>query len=187
MKKNLKKALSMFLAVVMMFALGVTAFAISVEDAKDIAVNDAGVVALRFTEANYDKEDGKYEIEFQALNGEYDYEITNDGKIVAVSVEYYDLVTGAEKKISADEAKAKAFEFYGKSDVRAIKVEYDAEDNDYEIDFIDGAKKYEIEVSAFDGDITSKSYEVIANGNETIASFIAFIEEIINFLSALFR
>ena len=183
MKKNSKKIISVALTVILALMLTISAFAVSLDEAKDIAVKDAGVVALRFTEANLDE--GKYDIEFQALDGEYDYEITKEGKILSMSVEYFDVFTSKEKKLSADEAKAKAFGFYGKTDVRAVSIEYDLEDNDYEVKFIDGAKRYDIEVSAYDGDITAQSYELVADGNESLAGLIALIEEIINFKKSI--
>ena len=185
MKKNSKKILSVALTVIMTLMLTMSAFAVSLDEAKDIAVKDAGVVALKFTEASLD--DGAFEIEFQALDGKYDYEISSEGTILSMSVEYFDVFTSREKKLTADEAQAKALGHYGKTDVRAVVVEYDAEDNDYEVKFIDGAKRYEIEVSAYDGDITAEGYELIANGNETIAGLMAIIEEIINFFRNLFK
>lgn len=185
MKKNSKKILSVALTVILTLMLTMSAFAVSLDEAKDIAVKDAGVVALRYTEAALDE--GKYEIEFQALDGEYDYEISQDGKILSMSVEYFDVFASREKKLTADEAKAKALGFHGNTDVRAVYVEYDAEDNDYEVNFIDGAKRYDIEVSAYDGDITAQSYELVADGNETMAGLIALIEEIINFFKNLFN
>ena len=185
MKKNLKKIMSVALAVIMTLMLAMSAFAVSLDEAKNIAVKDSGAVALKFTEASLDE--GVFEIEFHALDGKYDYEISSDGKIISMSVEYFDVFTSREKKLTAEEAKAKAFGHYGKTEVRAVSVEYDVEDNDYDVKFIDGAKRYDIEVSAYDGDITAVSYELIANGNETIAGFMALIEEIISFLRNLFK
>lgn len=185
MKKKSKKIFSVALTVILTLMLSMFAFAVSLDEAKEIAVKDAGVVALKFTEAEI--EEGAFEIEFQALDGKYDYEISKDGKILSMSVEYFDVFTSKEKILTADEAKAKAFGFYGKTEVRAVTVEYDAEDNDYEVKFIDGSKRYEIEISAYDGDITSESYELLADGNETIAGFLVLIEEIINFLKNFFK
>ena len=64
-----------------------TSAAVSMEEAKTIALNDAGVNAedARFYETKGDYEDGKvvYEIEFVAGNIEYDYEIEKaTGKIL---------------------------------------------------------------------------------------------------------
>lgn len=186
MKKTMKKTLSLVLALMMLLSFSVMAFAISIDEAKEIALKDAGysTYLVSFTDAEVD--DNVYKVEFKALDGVYEYEINKDGKILSVSIDYYDLISGKDIKITADEAKNLALEFYGNIDVRALKVEYDADDNEYEVKFIDGAKRYEIEVSAYDGDITGKSYELVAGGNETIAGLIAFIEEILNFFAKLF-
>lgn len=186
MKKTMKKTLSVVLALMMLLSFSIAAFAVTIDEAKEIALKDAGYSSylVSFTEAKVD--DNVYDVEFKTLDGVYDYEIDKNGKILSVSIDYYDLITGSEIKITSDEAKNLALEFYGNVDVRALKVEYDAEDNEYEVKFIDGAKRYDIEVSAYDGDITGKSYELVAGGNETLASLIAFIEEIMNFFAKLF-
>lgn len=64
-----------------------TSAAVSMEEAKTIALNDAGVNAedARFYETKGDYEDGRvvYEVEFVAGNTEYDYEIEKaTGKIL---------------------------------------------------------------------------------------------------------
>lgn len=182
----MKKFLSVALAILMVCSLSVFSLAaISVDEAKNIALKDSGKTLVNFTNAELDE--GVFEIEFSALDGEYDYEIDQDGKILSASADYFDVYTKNEKNITAQEAKEKAIEFYGNSDVRALKVSYDGEDNSYDVEFIDGAKRYDIEVSAYDGDVTGKDYELIAGGNETLASFIALIEEIIIYITNLFK
>ena len=76
----MKKAVAMVMVVVMMLALGVTAFAahgpLTVDQAKKVALDYAGVKASEatFTKAHRDWDDGRevYEIEFYANNTEYD-------------------------------------------------------------------------------------------------------------------
>ena len=79
----MKKAVAMVMVVVMMLALGVTAFAahgpLTVDQAKKVALDYAGVKASEatFTKAHRDWDDGRevYEIELYANNTEYDMDV----------------------------------------------------------------------------------------------------------------
>ena len=94
----MKKAIAMVMAVVMMLALGTTAFAdnapLTVEQAKQAALNFAGVNASEatFTKAYKGYDDGRevYEIEFYANNTEYDMDVdVYTGRITDFSTEYH--------------------------------------------------------------------------------------------------
>ena len=94
----MKKVLAMVLVVVMMLALGVTAFAakrpLTVEEAKQVALDYAGVKAAdaNFTKAHRDFDNGRevYEIEFYAFNTEYDMDVdVLTGKVTDFSSEYH--------------------------------------------------------------------------------------------------
>ena len=94
----MKKAVAMVMVVVMMLALGVTAFAegvsLTLEQAKQTALNHAGVKASEatFTKAYRDWDNGRevYEIEFYANNTEYDMDVdVNTGRIMSFSTEYH--------------------------------------------------------------------------------------------------
>ena len=94
----MKKAIAMVMAVVMMLALGTTAFAdngpLTVEQAKQAALNYAGVNASEaaFTKAYKGFDDGRevYEIEFYANNTEYDMDVdVFTGRITDFSTEYH--------------------------------------------------------------------------------------------------
>ena len=94
----MKKAIAMVMTVVMMLALGTTAFAdntpLTVEQAKQAALNFAGVNASEatFTKAHMDYDDGRevYEIEFYANNTEYDMDVdVYTGRITDFSTEYH--------------------------------------------------------------------------------------------------
>ena len=94
----MKKAIAMVMAVVMMLALGTTAFAdnspLTVEQAKQAALNFAGVNASEaaFTKAYKGFDDGRevYEIEFYANNTEYDMDVdVYTGRITDFSTEYH--------------------------------------------------------------------------------------------------
>ena len=94
----MKKAVAMVMAVVMMLAFGVTAFAangpLTVEQAKQAALDRAGVKASEatFTRAYRDFDDGRqvYEIEFYVGNTEYDMDVdVNTGRVTDFSTEYH--------------------------------------------------------------------------------------------------
>ena len=94
----MKKVIAMVMTVVMMLALGTTAFAdngpLTVEQAKQAALNFAGVNASEavFTKAYKGYENGRevYEIEFYANNTEYDMDVdVYTGRITDFSTEYH--------------------------------------------------------------------------------------------------
>ena len=94
----MKKPVAMVLVVVMMLALGVTAFAakgpLTVEEAKQVALDYVGVKAAdaNFTKAHRDFDNGRevYEIEFYAFNTEYDMDVdVLTGKVTDFSKEYH--------------------------------------------------------------------------------------------------
>ena len=96
----MKKAIAMVMAVVMMLALGTTAFAdnapLSLEQAKQAALDYAGVKASEatFTKAYKGYDDGRevYEIEFYANNTEYDMDVdVYTGRITDFSTEYHSM------------------------------------------------------------------------------------------------
>ncbi len=94
----MKKVIAMVMAVVMMLALGTTAFAdngpLTVEQAKQAALSFAGVnpSEASFTKAYKGCDDGRevYEIEFYANNTEYDMDVdVYTGRITDFSTEYH--------------------------------------------------------------------------------------------------
>ena len=94
----MKKVIAMVMTVVMMLALGTTAFAdnapLTVEQAKQAALNFAGVNASEatFTKAYKGYDDGRevYEIEFYANNTEYDMDVdVYTGRITDFGTEYH--------------------------------------------------------------------------------------------------
>ncbi len=94
----MKKAVAMVMVVVMMLALGATAFAaggrLTPDQAKQAALEYAGVKASEatFTKAYRDWDDGRevYEIEFFANNTEYDMDVdVNTGRITDYNMEFY--------------------------------------------------------------------------------------------------
>ena len=94
----MKKTVAVVLAVMMVLALGVSAFAargpLTLEEAKQVALDYAGVRASEatFTKAYRDWDDGRevYELEFYANDTEYDVDVdVNTGRVTDFSREYH--------------------------------------------------------------------------------------------------
>ena len=96
--KNTMKVLAAVMALVMVLALSTAAFAengsVSLEQAKQIALEQAGVKAseVSFTKAYQSWDDGRavYEIEFYVGNTEYDMDVdVNTGRVTDFSTEIH--------------------------------------------------------------------------------------------------
>lgn len=141
---------------------------ITLEEARDIALADAGVSAgdARFTKVRMDYEDGVpvYEVEFYTATHEYDYEIhAQNGSVFHKEVEAHQTSgnhhggtgtqTGAD--IGAEAAKNAALNHAGcaAGDVVFTKVERDYDDGwlVYEIEFHKGGLEYEFEIDGTSG------------------------------------
>ncbi len=140
---------------------------ITEDDAKDIAVKDAGVdaAAVMFTKVKTDYEDGIqiYEVDFYTADTEYDYEIAvADGKIVKKSHEV--MAGGTPNKgdyIGSDKAEAIALADAGftAADVKFVKrPELDIDDGraEYEVEFYAGITEYDYKIDAVSGAIIEK-------------------------------
>lgn len=139
-----------------------TKTAISLSEAKNIALKNAGVAEAdaKFTEA---KKDGRhYDIDFYANGVEYDYEISvSDGKILEKSTEKErDNVKQeqtSEDIISSSKAKSIALKHAGvsASDADYVRVSKDIDDGRtvYEVDFKCGGYEYDYEINAKTGSI----------------------------------
>ena len=140
---------------------------ITEDDAKDIAVKDAGVdmAAVMFTKIKTDYEDGIqiYEVDFYTADTEYDYEIAvADGAIVKKSHET--MAGGTPNKgdyIGSDRAEeiALADASLTAADVKFSKrTELDIDDGraEYEVEFYAGSTEYEYKIDATSGAIIEK-------------------------------
>ena len=162
-----------------------TAGEITVEEAKTIALNHAGVKAAdaTFIQAKRDYENGHsvYEIEFVVASGngylEYDYDIaTADGSIVsfdydiegyAAPVTAQPAATQATGSITVEEAKTIALSHAGLTAdaVTFVKAKQDYDDGRlvYEIEFVttsgNGYLEYDYEIEAATGSILSYDYD----------------------------
>ena len=162
-----------------------TAGEITVEEAKTIALNHAGVKAAdaTFIQAKRDYDNGRsvYEIEFVVASGkgylEYDYDIaTADGSIVsfdydiegyAAPVTAKPAATQAKGSITVEEAKTIALNHAGLTAdaVTFVKAKQDYDDGRlvYEIEFVttsgNGYLEYDYEIDAATGNILSYDYD----------------------------
>lgn len=139
---------------------------ISVENAKQRALADAGVAAENavFLKAYYDSDDmvPHFEIKFEAGGYEYEYEIkASDGAVLEKDVDKVRNAAGnvseSAEYISEDEAKATAFKHAGvnAADVRYSKAELDRDDMvvHYDVEFVSGKYEYEYEINAETGKV----------------------------------
>lgn len=147
---------------------------VSVEDAKNTAVNDAGILYAdaKFVKAKMDYEDGikVYDIEFYAGNIEYEYEINAvTGEIRAMDKEYINNTSSnnqysGNEIISETEAKQIALNHAGilESNALFIKVKMDYEDGMriYEVEFVVNNNEYEYEINAYTGEIIKNSFDL---------------------------
>ena len=145
---------------------------ITTDDAQAIALTHAGVSASKAAnvKVEYDKEDGRYDVDFRYNNYEYDYEIHHtSGKVISHDKEYEAPPEKATEKptekaaesskIGKDKAKSIALKHAGlsASDVRELQVEYDKDDGVpvYEVEFESGNREYSYEIHAETGKIRS--------------------------------
>lgn len=153
---------------------------ISADDAKDIALRDAGLTEGEVTVVKSETEvdDGitKHEIEFIKDGNKYEYEIdANTSEILyrELDKEYElmtsklnqldkpDLTNPQSEPISLDEAKAIALADADLSEATFTKAKLDHDDNRdvYEIEFYSGTTEYEYELSVYGGSILKKDVE----------------------------
>lgn len=144
---------------------------ITLSQATDIALKDAGVKKsdAKITEAKAEKYDRTphYEIEFIANAKEYEYEIAmSNGKILKKEVENTSSSkpsADASNYISLDEAKKIALKRAKVSSENAkfIKAELDKDGRTahYDIEFVSGKYKYEVEINAKTGMVTDYERE----------------------------
>lgn len=148
---------------------------ISIEEAKNIALADAGVSssAATFTKSKLDIDDGVYvyDIEFYTSDREYDYEINRDtGAVRSKSSESFNNGTSQgtingdlSAYISLDEAKTIAVNKAGVSisNVTFKKAKMDHDDGRmvYEMEFYSGRTEYECEIDASTGTVLDFDFD----------------------------
>ncbi len=153
---------------------------ISADEAEDIALRDAGLSAGEVTivKSETDIDDGvkKYDVEFISGENKYEYEIdANTSEILQRQLELeYELMTSklnqldkpgltnpTSAPISLDDAKAIALADAGLTDAVFTKAKLDYDDNQdvYDIEFYSGTTEYEYEISVYGGSILKRDIE----------------------------
>ena len=159
----MKKLLGVAMAAGLM-AAGTAAFGeVSLEQAKQIALERAGVAAdagAVFTKAHRDFDDGRevYDLEFWAGDSEYELDVdAATGQVTEFEVEQHPRAWNEGALVSLDEAKGIALAKVGlkASDVRFKKARTDRDDGRpvYEIEFVSGGTEYEFDIDAATGAI----------------------------------
>lgn len=146
---------------------------ISIENAKEIALNNAGVKKddAVFKKAYYDSDDlvAHFDIKFVANGYEYEYEIkASNGAILEKDIEKEHIreqVSQAPEKeiISKEKAKeiAVAHAKVDSDKIKFVKIELDRDDliAHYEVEFVEGKFEYDYEINAESGKIIAYDKE----------------------------
>ncbi len=166
--KTLRKVFVVTMALVMVMAMSVSAFAdskISMKKAFSIALENAKLTSDEVRRVEKEWDDGAYSIEFtkKGSRTEYEYEISASGKILEKSVDYNRAKVYGKKKLTKSEAIAKVAKFSGfkKSVVKNGYIDLEKEDGEwvYEITFERKGYEYNYDVHARTGKILEYSKE----------------------------
>lgn len=193
MKKNFKKLSSLALALLLVFSLSVSAFAadISADNAKSIALKDAGYAQSKvsglYAELDYDNGVKLYDVSFYVKQGdgsylEYDYEVrAADGKILKKEVDKEGSKQAAEKAdnskdIGRAKAKEAALAHFGlkAEDVKFLEARKDYDDGVqvYEFEFCKPySVKYSCEVVASSGKVRDAEKEAVRGFGDKLELF----------------
>jgi len=173
----MKRIATVVMAFIVAVSMGTVVFGqeaeatgISMDKAKSIAFGNAGTSAggVRALEAEYDDEDGVFEIEFikKKNRAEYSYDIAaTDGKILKKSVDYKYKATKSKKRIGKKKAFKKVAKYskisYSTVKKGKCKFKKKKRGSKYEIKFRKGSYIYEAEVLARNGKIIEWEYKYI--------------------------
>ncbi len=126
-------------------------------EAQQAAFSHAGVSGATVVKAEYDREDNKYEIEFIAGSYKYEYEISAaDGRVLKSEKEAVKSSvssSGTAYSVSADDAKQTALSHAGVTNPNELEIDYDRDENKYEIEFKSGGYEYSYDINAATGEI----------------------------------
>ena len=135
------------------------AASITEAEAQQAAFSHAGISGATVIKAEYDRDDNKYEIEFIAGSYKYEYEISAaDGRVIESEKEAVKS-SGTAYSVSADEARQKALLHAGVTDPYEFEIDYDRDDNKYEVEFKSGGYEYSYDINAATGEILKSEKE----------------------------
>ena len=137
-------------------------FAVSADEAKTVALRDAGVADTGYVKVERDRERGVkiFDVSFYADGVEYDYEINADtGAILSKD---YEVNTGGgsnEVRISEGDAVNTALSNAGVAESSLVYIRTKLERDDwsrvYDVEFSDGSTEYDYTIDAASGSIIS--------------------------------
>ena len=143
---------------------------IDANTARQSALTDAGISEEEavFTKVCLDFDDGRQEWEVEFVSGEnrYEYDINAaDGAVIKSSVRPIMNAAGAPADISAERAEEIALDAFKIPSDEAVftKVELDFDDGIqiWEISYVSGQSKHEVEINAVDGTVYESSSEML--------------------------
>ncbi len=140
---------------------------IGLDKAKELVLAQLGLDEAKFTEKEYELDDGVYELEFTADGTEYDFEVDAvTGKIMKADYENNDdwddktSGTSSGSDIGVEKAKEIALAQAG---VKASEVtrweKAERDDNAYDIEFKANGKEYDFEIHATSGKVLEYDHE----------------------------
>lgn len=144
---------------------------ITIDDAKKIALNAAGVNDATFIKAEKDYEHGKsiYEIEFRNGTKKWEYDIdASTGSIINYDIDDNSIIAGNipsanNTSITAEQAEEIVLKDAGtnRNTVKYLKSKKDLDDGRaiFDIEFIFNNREYEYEIDASTGTIISKDMD----------------------------
>ena len=128
-------------------------------EAQQAAFSHAGVSGATVIKAEYDRDDNKYEIEFIAGSYKYEYEISAaDGRVIESEKEAVKS-SGTAYSVSADDVKQTALSHAGVTNPNELEIDYDRDENKYEIEFKSGGYEYSYDINAATGEIIKSEKE----------------------------
>lgn len=138
---------------------------ITLEAAKKIALEHAGLAnksGAVFVKEEFDRKEGKYELEI--LWGGYEYEIDVNAKTGTVmksetEASKHTAPDTSLRKITLEEAKALVLKDLNLKEAVFDKEEYDAYEEEYELELTVSGFEYEYTVSAYDGTILKRVWD----------------------------
>lgn len=145
-----KRLLSLTLGLSLV-ATSAVAFAMSQQDAKDLAN------AYVPTDAQYShivEDNNDFDVIYRSASNVYEVEVDKKlGKVTEVSIDNLSPVLSTAVNINADQAKAAVLAKYPNAKITSVKLDRDSYKTTYDVKFIDNGVRGDVDVLAYDGTI----------------------------------
>lgn len=155
----MKKRLLTLALGISMIASSATAFAMTQQDAKNLA--DSYVPAdAQYSHVEEDKHD--YDVFYRTATDLYEVEVDKSlGKVKSLSIDKLSPSLSADVKITADDAKEILNKAYPNAAITRVKLDRDGYKTTYDIDFTLDGVKGDMEILASDGTILETEFDYI--------------------------